>query len=371
MSHWHLRTGLNKIEFAQETKAMPIGIRCGLLALCALLATELPADAGRESFADLLSRAKAQAAEGHRWAPPGNNMTETIMTMLDVVGAATPEQLAELSALLENGKMAADNTAPPSKTGPGEDTRANTASAALPAAIEAAAPKAAESLAAPPAAGSVAAPAIAKTLTPPAAAGSAARPPTTAPAPAEAVSSAAVAETVAHPAVAETVYPPAVAETAYPPADAGSIALPPTTAPAAQTKTTLATAKTPAMPIVTDKPTRERSGQGALSQSAPGQIGTSQTMADPHRAGMLFARGVDAERLGDLSAARRFYTTAARQGDAAAARNLGRLYDPAYLRQTALGGVDPDPELARLWYNYAVRLGDSGAGRLLEALSSR
>jgi hypothetical protein len=321
MSHWHLRSGLNKIEFAQETKAMPIGIRCGLLALCALLATELPADAGRESFADLLSRAKAQAAEGHRWAPPGNNMTETIMTMLDVVGAATPEQLAELSALLENGKMAADNTAPPSKTGPGEDTRANTASAALPAAIEAAAPKAAESLAAPPAAGSVAAPAIAKSLTPP--------------------------------------------------AGAGSIALPPTTAAAAQTKATLATAGRPAMPIVTDKLTRERSGQGALSQSAPGQIATSQTMADPHRAGMLFARGLDAERLGDLSAARRFYTTAARQGDAAAARNLGRLYDPAYLRQTALGGVDPDPELARLWYDYAVRLGDSGAGRLLEALSSR
>ena len=339
---------------------MPIGIRCGLLALCALLATELPADAGRESFADLLSRAKAQAAEGHRWAPPGNNMTETIMTMLDVVSTATPEQLAELSALLEHGKMAADNTAPPSKTGPGEDMPANTASAAPPAAIEA--PKAAESLAAPPAAGSVAAAAIAKSSAPPAAAGSAAPPPTNASAPAEAVSSAVVAGTVAHPAVAETVRPPA---------GAGTTALPPTTAPAAQTKATLATAATPAMPLATDKPARQRSDQGALSQSAPGQIATSQPMADPHRAGLLFARGLDAERRGDLSAARRFYTTAARQGDAAAARNLGRLYDPAYLKQTALGGVDPDPELARLWYDYAVRLGDSGAGRLLEALSSR
>jgi TPR repeat protein len=94
-------------------------------------------------------------------------------------------------------------------------------------------------------------------------------------------------------------------------------------------------------------------------------------MADPHRAGLLFARGLDAEHRGDFSAARRFYSTAARQGDAAAARNLGRLYDPAYLRQTALGGVDPDPELARFWYDFAIRLGDTGAAPLLEALSSR
>lgn len=94
-------------------------------------------------------------------------------------------------------------------------------------------------------------------------------------------------------------------------------------------------------------------------------------MADPNRAGMLFARGLDAEGRGDYSAARRFYSTAARQGDAAAARNLGRLYDPAYLRRNTLGGVDPDPELARFWYDFAVRLGDSGAGPLLEALSTR
>ena len=86
---------------------------------------------------------------------------------------------------------------------------------------------------------------------------------------------------------------------------------------------------------------------------------------------MLFARGLDAERRGDLSAARRFYSTSARQGDAAAARNLGRLYDPAYLKQAALGGVDPDPAMARFWYDFAVKLGDSGAGPLLEALSSR
>ena len=54
-----------------------------------------------------------------------------------------------------------------------------------------------------------------------------------------------------------------------------------------------------------------------------------------------------------------------------AARNLGRLYDPLYLKQTAMGGIDPNPELARHWYEQAVTMGDAEAGPLLEALSLR
>jgi TPR repeat protein len=107
-------------------------------------------------------------------------------------------------------------------------------------------------------------------------------------------------------------------------------------------------------------------------QMEPGQVGSPQPLPSADsRAGLLFARGLDAERLGDFSAARRYYLTAAQHGGAAAARNLGRLYDPAYLGQTALGGIDPDPELARRWYERAVRLGDADAGPLLEALSVR
>jgi TPR repeat protein len=89
------------------------------------------------------------------------------------------------------------------------------------------------------------------------------------------------------------------------------------------------------------------------------------------RTALLFARGLEAEHRGDLSEARRFYSSAARQGDAAAARKVGRLYDPAYLRQTAVGGIDPDPTLAREWYKRAVTLGDAEALPLLEALSVR
>jgi TPR repeat protein len=86
---------------------------------------------------------------------------------------------------------------------------------------------------------------------------------------------------------------------------------------------------------------------------------------------VLFARGLDAEHRGDVSGARRFYLSAAQQGDAAAARNLGRLYDPVYLAQTTLGGIDPDPALAQRWYERAIRLGDAEAAPLLEALSTR
>jgi TPR repeat protein len=50
---------------------------------------------------------------------------------------------------------------------------------------------------------------------------------------------------------------------------------------------------------------------------------------------------------------------------------MGRLYDPAYIKETAIGGVDPDPALARQWYERAIRLGDAGAVPLLQAMSAR
>jgi TPR repeat protein len=72
-----------------------------------------------------------------------------------------------------------------------------------------------------------------------------------------------------------------------------------------------------------------------------------------------------------MSGARRLYAASADQGNATAARSLGRLYDPAYLKQTALGGIDPDPALARRWYERAVAMGDAQAAPLLQALAAR
>ena len=234
---------------------MPGWIRGGLSMGCAVLLTTLSAYAEQQTFGDLLARAQAQSAAGHRWAPPGDNATETILSMMDVIATATPAQLVELSALLAND----DTPPPPSAPNP-----------------------------APPP----------QTATPPSA-----TPPSATPAP----------PPLNDPAPTQRPVPPA------PPAAGGD-------------------------------------------QIAP---------ISSARAAVLFARGLEAERLGDLSGARRYYASSAKQGGAAAARNLGRLYDPAYLGQTAMGGVDADPALARQWYEQAIALGDAEAVPLLQSLSVR
>ncbi|WP_158258696.1 SEL1-like repeat protein [Rhodopila globiformis] len=101
------------------------------------------------------------------------------------------------------------------------------------------------------------------------------------------------------------------------------------------------------------------------------------TPAPPHRltprppdqhADELYARGKAAEAQGDISGARRFYAAAAARGHAAAARDLGRMYDPAVLDRITVGGIDPNPALARQWYQRAAELGDPDAKPLLQAL---
>jgi TPR repeat protein len=89
------------------------------------------------------------------------------------------------------------------------------------------------------------------------------------------------------------------------------------------------------------------------------------------RAAELFERGNQAQAEGDVSGARRYYLVAAEQGSPQAASRLGQLYDPTYLKQTAIGGIDPDPALARKWYERAVELGDAQAKSLLNALAER
>jgi TPR repeat protein len=85
----------------------------------------------------------------------------------------------------------------------------------------------------------------------------------------------------------------------------------------------------------------------------------------------LLAQGEQAEQLGNLSGARRYYASAVQLGSATAARKLGRLYDPVFLKQVALGGIDPDLGQARHWYELAADMGDPDVAPLLEALASR
>jgi TPR repeat protein len=264
----------------------------GLL-MVAAVAPALPACAqDKPSFGDLLVRARAQAAAGHRWSPPGDNMTETVASMMDLIPTATPQQLADLSALLESDAPR------------------------LPAvATQPSAPAIATQPSAPAVATQPSAPAIATQPSAPA-----------------------VATQPSAPAVA----PPVVAETAPEPVPnrvSGQTA--PTSKPA---------------PIV----------------ASPGRLPPGPTiMRSGPRALELFVRGQQAEREGDVSGARRFYATAADQGSAAAARSMGRLYDPSYLKQAAIGGIDPNPALARHWYERAVAMGDTQAAPLLQALAAR
>jgi TPR repeat protein len=292
---------------------MPGGLRTGFLAVGVLLMTALPGHAEPRTFTDLLARAKAQAAAGHRWAPPGDNMAETVIGMMDLIPTASQAEVAQLSALLESEKSSGLAGQNPDVSSEEQSDRVQ--SALVP---PAAAPAASSAL---PAVIAVAPPAL--------------QPPTRP----------AGRQDASNQMGPSQMWPGQMGP--------GQIGLG-QTGPGQ-------TGVFPGSP-----------GQMRTTQPGPGLVGPPLPLpAADSRAGLLFARGLDAERRGDFSAARRFYLTAAQHGDAAAARNLGRLYDPAYLGQTALGGIDPDPALARRWYERAVRLGDTDAGPLLEALSVR
>lgn len=198
-----------------------------------LLGTASAARADQPNFGDLLAKAKAQSAAGHRLSPPGDNVAETVAVMMTLISTATPAQLEELADLLQPDR-------PPAK-------------------------------------------------------------------------------------ISRLEVPPATA-------------MPRDAAPSA-------------------KPDDARTPRPA-GESVP-------------RGVALFARGQQAERNGDVSGARRYYASAAALGHAEAARAAGRLFDPAYLKQPAPGGLEPDPAQARVWYERAIQLGDAGSAPLLQALSSR
>jgi hypothetical protein len=84
----------------------PERLKSCLQACCIVLMTTVPASAA--TFGELLARAKAEAAAGHNWDPPGDNVADTVMTMMDLTPTATPQQLAELIALLRTHESVSD-----------------------------------------------------------------------------------------------------------------------------------------------------------------------------------------------------------------------------------------------------------------------
>jgi TPR repeat protein len=99
-----------------------------------------------------------------------------------------------------------------------------------------------------------------------------------------------------------------------------------------------------------------------MPSAAPAQ---PQVTAERAMAELYAARGDDMLKIRDLSAARRFYETAAKAGSGRAAMALGRTYDPAFLI-----GLRPDPALAATWYRRAAELGVPEAAARLRALTT-
>lgn len=319
---------------------MPMWIAGGLLVVSMTLTTGSTVQAQQPTFADLLARAQAQADAGHRWSPPGDNLADTIIMLFQLAATATPEELTALADLLERDRKSLQQS-------PG---------AAPPAAVPppGAAPRQAPAMAdVPPAAG----PPL-STDVPPAA-------PNRAP-------------TVAD--VSPTGEPPPSAAAA-PGQSLPTIAnipraeeLPPAAAP--PKKSAPAVANVPRdgeLPPAAVAPPVGAPRPAASAPAAPVPASPQRPMIrlpDPHAA-ELFVRGKAAEEHGDISGARRFYAAAAERGHAAAARNLGRLYDPAVLDRIVVGGNFANPDLARHWYERAAQLGDRDATPLLQALTAR
>ena len=87
---------------------------------------------------------------------------------------------------------------------------------------------------------------------------------------------------------------------------------------------------------------------------------------------LCMQKGEAGLKSGNITVARAFFTQAADAGWAEGALALGATYDPVELENMRmLGGIQPDPDMARRWYETAVRLGSRTAETRLQRLSER
>jgi hypothetical protein len=83
-------------------------------------------------------------------------------------------------------------------------------------------------------------------------------------------------------------------------------------------------------------------------------------------------RGEEMMKRGDVAAARLLFEELAALGSAKGAFAMAQSYDPDPLRKIYIqGGLQPDVERARSWYENAARLGSGDAQRALAALANR
>jgi hypothetical protein len=87
---------------------------------------------------------------------------------------------------------------------------------------------------------------------------------------------------------------------------------------------------------------------------------------------LYMQKGDEFMKIGNISAARGFYTQAADLGWAEGALAVGTTYDPLELaRLRVMGGIQADASQAKRWYEKAAELGSVQAQARLSALSKR
>ena len=85
----------------------------------------------------------------------------------------------------------------------------------------------------------------------------------------------------------------------------------------------------------------------------------------------LLARGDWLFATGDVGSARLLYERAADAGEARAAARLGETFDPTYLDNSHLRGLQGDPEAAIFWYRHARDLGATRVASRLKRLEAK
>lgn len=91
-------------------------------------------------------------------------------------------------------------------------------------------------------------------------------------------------------------------------------------------------------------------------------------LSPDHEAEML-AEGQDYVQTGNIVFARLIFEDLAVQGSARGAFALAQTYDPQFLRNLPIVGLQPDIEKAKEWYRKAAQLGSQSASERLAAMS--
>ncbi len=108
--------------------------------------------------------------------------------------------------------------------------------------------------------------------------------------------------------------------------------------------------------------------QPAEKASAAGAATTVAAIAKSLDEDPNLKRGGEYLALGDIASARLFYELSMDSGNVKAATELGKTYDPLYLRSLKVVGALGRPEKAKEWYELAIGAGDQDAIARLKAL---